>query len=1172
MPELPRTLIKLAAVFVEHQAKKNLGDEALSLMGNVLAEYAGEKTLDKLVEFVQQGERAQQLVEAFQEADRCFAETCGDDMLRQAIAMFPLAEIPSLEKLAAALPETLDDARLLAALRQHFDNDWHNAMTSDQLDRAASVYRQCLDRPLAAKCDQLLPTLFRVVARMYEKTERIDAVASKLLVEQEDFKALFISSDKANQLSARDWVRPVPPRPVRKAIGRRQELDAVRKILLPGEKVAITVAIHGMPGVGKTLLAEQLAVELADDFPGGVLFERLGASFRETMSILVKWGSLAFGNRPLPPGMYVESNVVRDLLAGHGSMLVILDDVWQLAAIRPLFDALPPDASVLITTRSENLARELRGEIYHLDIISEEDALVLLRTRVRKATDSDMQLLTELAQALGYHALALDIAGGSLDRLKRAHWRSAIVEIVRQVREGSGLGGIAPVEGDFRGSVLEVVLAASYHKMGEIARRRFRRMGAFAPDASFNAGAVARVFECSPEEAEEQLRSFLEEGLLSHIDSPFKDGPPIWVERWQQHSVLRGYALALLRREGEEEDMRRRHAYTYVELMGHADAGQVYFRMLPDYAQLRHAFDWALSHDVELADLLANSTAGFQENYNLVNDIYDWACRLQKRALSPKYRNLWGRIWMALANALWLMANLPNENKKARLFESLAASKEALKYQQPQAASIMYSRVQSNRAIVLIALAKLPGENKRDRLLESLAVLDDALSHHQHNFAPLDYAGLQSNRASILSELAELPEEDRHKRLLDSLDASNKALVYCQPQIAPLDYALVQLNLAWRLYELGNMPDEKKGTRLIESLNACREAQKYYQPHTAPNNFRKAQTLSAKLCLDLAYVSGQDLLTRLLESLAGYERLLDHYQPNAEPNEYAHLCLEIAHVSIQIARFFDQERRTYLVKSLTVLDQASQSGLPDVVYAKIQTRRATVLSMLADLPEENRHLRLLGAIQLLYVAYSFFEKAGLEGHAKVAAELLIDIGGELGDLFSALWAELDLGALPEWLLSNWKLVPLPEILASDRTIFVKALSQADKRNTRETLLAAAQSGNRLLDNPEVGMLPLAIDQLQIEVARYWNNAGSLMLLADDEDSAARSLSAFNESVRLQPNDAVYYRNRARANAALGNTIAVDTDLKRAAELEPDYPGQADLRKELEQMMKKKTAD
>ncbi|MGH2524527.1 MAG: hypothetical protein ACRDH2_18630, partial [Anaerolineales bacterium] len=274
-------LVKLAAALVEHQAKQTLGEEATSLLVQVLAEYVGERTLDKLAEFFRQGQNAGKLLDAFQEADNCFAETCGDDQLKGAIRSKPLAGLESLEKLAAALPKTLDDAGLLAALRTCFEADWRGLLTDAQLDHAAAVYRKCLDQPLAARCGQLLPALFRIAVRTEEKTDQLLAGQGELLAGQKKIESLLVDVTNLAQLGPRGWLRPPPPRPSRPIIGRLAELEEVKKLLTPGAKAAITATVQGTPGVGKTLLAEHLAAQLDGQFTGGVLFVRLGAGHRD---------------------------------------------------------------------------------------------------------------------------------------------------------------------------------------------------------------------------------------------------------------------------------------------------------------------------------------------------------------------------------------------------------------------------------------------------------------------------------------------------------------------------------------------------------------------------------------------------------------------------------------------------------------------------------------------------------------------------------------------------------------------------------------------------------------------------------------------------------------------------------------------------------------------------
>jgi len=90
-------------------------------------------------------------------------------------------------------------------------------------------------------------------------------------------------------------------------------------------------------------------------------------------------------------------------------------------------------------------------------------------------------------------------------------------------------------------------------------------LGAFAPDAEFSGEAAVGLWGCAVDEAIAQLITFVERGLLTQVaSSEDYDSTRI---RWQQHSLLRAYALALLREQGEEKVQRRVHATIYLALL-----------------------------------------------------------------------------------------------------------------------------------------------------------------------------------------------------------------------------------------------------------------------------------------------------------------------------------------------------------------------------------------------------------------------------------------------------------------------------------------------------------------------------------------------------------------------------------------------------------------------------
>jgi tetratricopeptide (TPR) repeat protein len=111
---------------------------------------------------------------------------------------------------------------------------------------------------------------------------------------------------------------------------------------------------------------------------------------------------------------------------------------------------------------------------------------------------------------------------------------------------------------------------------------------------------------------------------------------------------------------------------------------------------------------------------------------------------------------------------------------------------------------------VLRDLAASPDEDRRARLLEALAAYTEALLHYRPDTAPLDYAAAQNNRGTVLSDLAASPDEDRRARLLEALAAYTEALHFRRPDTAPLDYAMTQANIALLYMDISYFPEENQ--------------------------------------------------------------------------------------------------------------------------------------------------------------------------------------------------------------------------------------------------------------------------------------------------------------------------------------------------------------------------
>jgi len=403
----------------------------------------------------------------------------------------------------------------------------------------------------------------------------------------------------------------------------------------------------------------------------------------------------------------------------------------------------------------------------------------MLRTYVPRARPEHEPLLGRLVRALERHTLALTIAGGSLEQQAYERWPTTVTAIERQVREGLAFGELGQ-EGDQdeRDVAVEASLRVAYGDLDEVGRARFRTLGAFAPAATFDGVIAAAAWGCEDtEDGWRTLDDLARRGLVTRIE---EDGPT----RWQQHGVVRWYALALLDVTGESDAAARQHAETCVALLRSVEQRE--HLVLPEYAQISHAFAWAVEHDLVLAQVIAARSFDLQDRFGLNRDAHGWAERYLEAARHAEDEARIAAAWGTLGNAGARLANLGGEDRGARLREALAAYDQALRFYTPEAAPLDYAATQNNRGAVLRDLATLGEEDRGARLREALAAYDQALRFYTPEAAPLDYAMTQGNRTSLFMDLATMPGEDRLARLSEALGCVVEALgIFVQVQHTP---------------------------------------------------------------------------------------------------------------------------------------------------------------------------------------------------------------------------------------------------------------------------------------------------------------------------------------------------------------------------------------------------
>ena len=169
--------------------------------------------------------------------------------------------------------------------------------------------------------------------------------------------------------------------------------------------------LHGMGGIGKTVLASALAHDptVRAAFPDGIFW----LTISQTPDLLNRQHQLA-------QALTGQPQVLRDLQHGRGVLgdllrdraaLLILDDVWSADHATP-FNALGPQCRLLVTTRDQKVLRQLQADDYCVDLLSQEQALELLARWAGTTTD-DLPLLTatDVVHECGHLPLAIAMIG-----------------------------------------------------------------------------------------------------------------------------------------------------------------------------------------------------------------------------------------------------------------------------------------------------------------------------------------------------------------------------------------------------------------------------------------------------------------------------------------------------------------------------------------------------------------------------------------------------------------------------------------------------------------------------------------------------------------------------------------------------------------------------------------
>ncbi|HKQ08058.1 MAG TPA: NB-ARC domain-containing protein [Blastocatellia bacterium] len=333
-----------------------------------------------------------------------------------------------------------------------------------------------------------------------------------------------------------------PPFPGLIFIGREEALLHIKGLL--GIKGASSsqsqqAIVRGWPGVGKTTLVSVLSrdPDIAQAYPDGVLWTSLDQR-PALMSILAGWGR-GLGRDDLLRVPTPEEAVQQiAAILQRKRMLLIVDDIWEEGHGALFLKARGRDCGLLFTTRKLDVANALAQDertIYNLPVLTEDDALKLMRILAPDVVNQHSAECRELVRDLECLPLALHVAARLLRKESSLGW--GISELLNDIREGAAvIEAQAPpdrVEGEEIPTV-KALLQKSTAMLSEFNRECFAYLGAFAPKpATFDLAAMKAVWEVA--DPKPVVRDLVGHGLLE----------PVGNGRFQMHALLAMHAKSL---------------------------------------------------------------------------------------------------------------------------------------------------------------------------------------------------------------------------------------------------------------------------------------------------------------------------------------------------------------------------------------------------------------------------------------------------------------------------------------------------------------------------------------------------------------------------------------------------------------------------------------------------
>jgi len=311
--------------------------------------------------------------------------------------------------------------------------------------------------------------------------------------------------------------------------------DIRRPVVVTGQKAeGVRLGIHGMGGIGKSVLAAALARdhEVRRAFPDGIIWVPLG----QQPSVIDRQRDVAkaLGDPGLFDSEFQGKGRIGELLADK-AVLLILDDAWQPAHAEA-FDALGPRCRMIITTRDAALITALGGTQHQVQLLTEAQSAALIAEWAGCQPDALPPAARDVLSHCGRLPLALAICG-ALVRDGKA-WGDLVA--------GLGAADLDFVQHEHR-SVLATI-KVGIDALAPDEQRRFAELSVFPADETVPEAAAVALWTHTGPMADYRARGLLERlarRSLVRLDTEAPKPGEAPRRFFSLHDLLRDYAMTM---------------------------------------------------------------------------------------------------------------------------------------------------------------------------------------------------------------------------------------------------------------------------------------------------------------------------------------------------------------------------------------------------------------------------------------------------------------------------------------------------------------------------------------------------------------------------------------------------------------------------------------------------